>query len=40
MGQTITSADMTLEQKLQAIADAIRALESTNTNTVLCGECV
>lgn len=38
MGQTITSADMTLEQKLAAIAEAIKAVE-TNTNELICEGC-
>lgn len=37
MGQSIINEDMTLEQKLQAIADAMKALESTNE--VICGGC-
>lgn len=38
MGQTITSDDMTLEQKLQAIAEAIKALDGGN-NELICEEC-
>lgn len=38
MGQAITSGDMTLEQKLQAIAEAIKALDGGN-NELICEGC-
>lgn len=39
MGQTLTSGDMTLEQKLLAIADAIRRIDGDNTNDLICEGC-
>ncbi len=38
MGQTITSVDMTLEEKLKAIAEAIRLIDGAN-NEIICEGC-
>ena len=38
MGQSITSEDMTLEEKLKAIAEAIKALDG-GINELICEGC-
>ena len=38
MGQTITSEDMSLEEKLRAIAEAIKALDTGNKE-IICEGC-
>ncbi len=39
MEQTLTGGDMTLEQKLQAITEALRRLDGDNTNDLICEGC-